>query len=66
MMLVRKAINRGLRESCFVLLLLGALVRPAWAQQSFGESFGRVFGSYNDEHQFMGSGGFGLLQKTWP
>ena len=37
MMLVRKPINRGLRETCFVLLLLGALVRPAWAQQASGK-----------------------------
>ena len=37
MMLARKTINRGLRVTCFVLLLLHALVRPAWAQQALGK-----------------------------
>ena len=37
MMLARKTISGKLLRTCFVLLLMSALIRPAWAQQASGK-----------------------------
>ena len=55
MMLVGKRINRGLLGTCFVLLLLGALVRPAWAQQSSGKLLVAYSGLITMNTGFVGS-----------